>query len=132
MAFYPTYQPVYPTFPIQQPQQQSIIWISGEREAQMYPVAPNNAVTLWSQTDPVVYLKSADATGKPTIKTYDLVERTQSAPAPVEDRTTSYATKDDLGEIMGALTAVKTDIETIKGDLYGIAGKKKVVKKEDE
>lgn len=115
-------------------QQSGIIWISGEREAQMYPVAPNNAVTLWSQTEPVVYLKQADATGKPTLKIYDLVERTQPAEqaqknsAQIDD----YAKKSDLAAVVGAMKGfdeaiggIKSDIETMKGDMYGIAGKNK-------
>lgn len=128
-----------------QPQQSSIIWISGEREAQMYPVAPNNAVTLWSQTEPVVYLKQADATGKPTLKIYDLVERNKSANTGIssaDDKVPTYATKDELSAVIGAvksydetISSIKSDIDTIRGDLYGIAGKKKPTKKaevEDE
>ena len=62
--------------PLQQPnQQQSIVWVSGEQEAMSYLVAPNNAVALWDSVQPVIYLKQADASGKPTIKIYDLVER---------------------------------------------------------
>ena len=76
IPYYPMYQNPYTLYPanypasyspqpVQQTQQsfsQSIpqnnmIWVSGEREAQMYPVAPNNAVTLWSQTESVVYVK---------------------------------------------------------------------------
>ena len=128
-----------------QPQQSSIIWISGEREAQMYPVAPNNAVTLWSQTEPVVYLKQADATGKPTLKIYDLVERNRSVNTGVsslEDKVPTYATKDELSAVAGAvkgfgdaISTIKSDIDSMRADLYGIAGKKKPTKKaevEDE
>lgn len=125
-------QPVQAQPPVQQPQPSSIIWVSGEREAQMYPVAPNNAVTLWSQTEPVVYLKQADATGKPTLKVYDLVERSVGV-SPVGDKAEEYATKADLTGVLGAVQTLKTDIETMKGDIYGLAGKRKPVKKtEDE
>lgn len=135
---YTPYQQIYQ--PVQQPaqqpfQQSGIIWISGEKEAAMYPVAPNNAVTLWSQSEPVVYLKQADASGKPTIKTYELVERTETAPNaanPANGKAVTYATKDELDAVMGAINgidgtigAIKADIETMRGDLYGIAGKKK-------
>lgn len=142
--FPPTYQPVYqqpyqmPTYqqPAQQMQQTSIIWISGEREALAYPVAPNNAVTLWSQTEPVVYLKSADATGKPSLKAYDLVERVSGASgaaSPVEAKTDIFATKDELGAILASLKEARTDIDQIKTDVYGLAGKKKAKKEaEDE
>ena len=78
--YQPYQQPVQMQQPVlQQPQQTSIIWVSGDKEAAMYPVAPNNAVTLWSQSEPVVYLKQADASGKPVMKIYDLVERTTTA-----------------------------------------------------
>lgn len=144
VGYQPYYQQPYQYQPQQiQPQQQpatqsftpaqtSMIWVSGEREAQMYPVAPNNAVTLWSQTEPVVYLKQADATGKPTLKVYDLVERTQTASAASSapsDKLPDYATKDDLSTVVGAVRGLASDIEQIKSDMYGIAGKKKTVKK---
>lgn len=44
--YLPAYGPYYPYQPQavqQQPQTSGIIWISGLQEAQMYPVAPNNA-----------------------------------------------------------------------------------------
>lgn len=137
---YPVQQQAQPTYqPIQQTPQSSIIWISGEREALAYPVAPNNAVTLWSQSEPVVYLKQADATGKPTLKVYDLVERAQAAsntPDAKDGKSIEYATKNDLSAVVGVvngfndvLGSLKSDIDTIKGDMYGIAGKKKTSRK---
>lgn len=120
--YYPTYQPTFAATP-----QSSLIWISGEREAMAYPVAPNNAVTLWSQSEPVVYLKQADATGKPSMKAYDLIERRESVP---EEKT--YATKTDLTGVLSALEALKAEMETMKGDIYGIAGKRKIKKEEEE
>lgn len=120
--------------------QPSIIWVTSESEAVSFPVAPNNAVTLWSTTEPVVYLKQADATGKPTLKTYDLVERSPSVikASPAQDH--PYATHDELVAVAGAVKgfddiigSLKADIETMKGDLYGVAGRKKPTKKmEDE
>lgn len=140
-------QPVVQQQPqIQQPQQvqtsNSIIWVANEKEAAMYPIAPNNAVTLWSQSEPVVYLKQADASGKPTMKIYDLVERTethQNGASAEGGKTSAYATKDELAAIVtaikgidGVVASVRSDIETIKGDMYGIAGKKKSNKKVEE
>lgn len=77
----PQYQPTpqYPT-PQPQPQQsggQSIIWVPNEKAANEFIVAPNNAVTLWDMNAPVVYVKKADASGKPTMTTYDLVDALQ-------------------------------------------------------
>ena len=121
------------------PSPSGIIWVSGAQEAQMYPVAPNNAVALWENSGKVIYLKQADATGKPTMRIYDLVERTQSAQdasQPDGDKLPAFATKDELGAVVGVvkgfdevLAALRADIETMKGDMYGIAGKKKATKK---
>lgn len=111
--------------------QSGIVWISGEQEAAMYPIAPNNAVALWDQSGKAVYLKQADASGKPTMRVYDLVERVQTAQS-ADGKTIEYATKNDLSAILSAYDAIKADIETIRGDLYGIAGKKKSVKKTED
>ena len=105
----------------------------------MYPIAPNNAVTLWNKSGKTVYVKQADATGKPTMTVYDLVERTENASEGVSasgDKLPDYATKDELSAVLTAIKAyddtignIKSDIDTIKGDMYGIAGKKKPIRK---
>ena len=60
---------------------------------------------------------------------FDLVERTEESAksAPAEE----YARKGDLASVTDALIAIKADIDTIKGDLYGMAGRKKTVKKQE-
>ena len=96
----------------QVPQQQSpsIVWVQNEMEAANYLVAPNSAVTLWDSNAPVVYLKQADASGKPSMKIYDLVERnSRPVQAPVAPAV-EYATKDELAALaarLDALTAIK-------------------------
>ena len=134
-SYYPQ-QSIMPQQPIipQQSQQTGIIWVNSGVEAQAYPVAPNNAVTLWSTAEPVVYLKKADASGKPTLTVYDLIERKDT---PINKEETTYATKDDLSVVAGAvksfdeiLTGLKTDVDALKGDVYGLSGRKK--RKEDE
>ena len=143
----PNYQNVQTVQPAQQPTQSSIIWISSERDAAMYPVAPNTAVTLWSASEPVVYLKQADASGKPTMKIYDLVERVETPPAAPsggEDKNVEYALKSDLSAVVGVvknfgetITSMREEIEKMSGDLYGLSGRtkrpaKKAVKDEQE
>lgn len=61
--------------------QNGIIWISGKAEADGYLVAPNSAVALWDANNPVIYLRQADSTGKPSTKVYELVERTDNPAA---------------------------------------------------
>lgn len=132
--YYPQYQPGYYPAPVpdqlaqlrqnqfqpmQQPQQfqpqqnppaPSIVWVQSEQEALNFLVAPNSAVTLWDSNFPVVYLKQADASGKPSMKIYDLVERnSRPAQSPVTPPV-EYATKDELAALaarLDALTAIK-------------------------
>ena len=100
----------------------NIMWVSSEAEAAMYPVAPNNAVDLWDRSGTVVYRKQADAAGKPSMRVYDLVERVEAVP---QETTVSYATKEDFDSVLVAIESIKAELESMKGDLYGIAGKKK-------
>ena len=95
-----------------QTSQPSICWVSGDREAAAYPVAPNNAVALWSQSEPVVYLKQADATGKPAMKIYDLVERMQTAQPAGEEK--PFATKEDLDHLREEIVKLKSEISKKK------------------
>ena len=120
--FYPgSYQQTPP--PVQQTTQQyqtpltnqnGIIWVPNEQAANDYLVAPNSAVTLWNSNAPVVYLKQADASGKPSMKVYDLVERTQR---PVQVPTVEYAPLSRLEALearLNELVAVKETPRTVK------------------
>ena len=97
----------------QVPQQQaapSIVWVQNEMEAANYLLAPNSAVTLWDSNAPVVYLKQADASGKPSMKIYDLVERTQRPVQAPQVPTVEYAPLSRLEALearLNELAAVK-------------------------
>ena len=137
--YYPaTYQP-YPNYyqpsyqQVQQPQnnsfnnQTSIIWVSSEQEAQSYPVAPNNAVAMWDSKSPVIYLKQADASGKPTLKAFDLVERSESVSAASSPRSSGdveYATKSDVEALASSVREMEKKVESM--------GKRRVRRDEDD
>lgn len=106
--------------------QPSIIWVNNAAEVEAYLLAPNNAVTLWSRTEPVVYLKKSDASGRTTTQTFDLVER-KEGPSDA-----SVAPGVDLSTLVtrSELEAVLKRLDEMSGDLYGIAGKKRTTKKE--
>lgn len=63
--------------PTQAPSNQNndIIWVQGEAGAKGYLVAPNNRVVLWDTENPVIYVKSADASGIPSMRVLDFIER---------------------------------------------------------
>lgn len=89
--------------PYNQPQTASngIIWVQGEAGAKSYLVAPNNTVQLWDSEDQVIYLKSADASGMPSMKIldYKIREVNQPLAAPtVAQGGDLYATKEELKE----------------------------------
>lgn len=110
----PQYQPT-PQMQYQppQPQQpsggQSIIWVPNEKAANEFIVAPNNAVTLWDMNAPVVYVKKADASGKPAMTTYDLVERSTASVSPTVPQTVptvEYVTRKDFDELAAKVAAL--------------------------
>lgn len=116
MQMRPQYQSPAPIPQYQAPAQQapqsggqSIIWVPNEQAANDFIVAPNNAVTLWDMNSPVVYVKKADASGKPAMTTYDLVERS-TAPvnptAPQTVPTVEYVTRKDFDELAAKVAAL--------------------------
>lgn len=109
----PVPQQMQPQMQTASPAASGILWVANEMEAQNYPVAPNCAVALWDANSPAVYLKQADAAGKPTIKIYDLVERTAAPKMPQNAPVTlpgNYVTRDEFEALAAkfeALTAQK-------------------------
>lgn len=87
--------------------QSGVQWVSGEQEARSWMVAPNAAVALWDSTAPMVYLKQADASGKPTLKVYDLVERLASAPDTQKAPTAEYVTRKEFDALAALVSEMK-------------------------
>ena len=114
------YQPAqiyYPPQQAQQPQPQQnngIIWVQGEAGAKSYLVAPNTTVQLWDSESQVIYLKSADASGMPSIKVLDYTIRDSAPkhPTPVGPQV-DYATKEDVGALQGELNKLRDKMTTL-------------------
>ena len=120
-GFPATYQPVYPAQQFQTPVMQApqtqqaqagnggIIWVQGEAAAKSYLVAPNTTVQLWDSEEKVIYLKSADASGMPSMKVLDYTIRGDAAPqAPAP--TPEYATKDELQALADRVREMREEI----------------------
>lgn len=93
-----TYQPMFQTQQYQaqqQSQQGGLIWVQGESAAKSYMVAPGNTVQLWDSEEKVIYLKSADPSGMPSMKILDYTIRGEEKEAPAVE----YATKEDLNAL---------------------------------
>lgn len=121
--YFPTgYQPYYPTqnnaYPTQmnvgptQPTQNGIIWVQGEAAAKSFAVAPNTSVALWDSEADIIYLKSADASGMPSIKVIDYTVRDNAVSKPEIAPQSDFVTKDDL-------LLIRRDIDALKARLEG-------------
>lgn len=118
-----SYQPMYyqpQTYqPAQQQAQGSIIWVQGEAGAKSYLVAPNTTVQLWDSERQTIYLKSADASGMPSMKTLDYTIREmasktpQDAPVASHGEMPAYATKTDLDAIYGKIEALRQEMDSM-------------------
>ena len=94
--------------PPQNPVAQSgVQWVSGEQEARNWMIAPNAAVALWDSSAPTVYLKQADASGKPTLKVYDLVERLASALDAQKAPAAEYVTRKEFDALAALVSEMK-------------------------
>lgn len=91
----------------QPPAQNGIIWVQGEEAAKAYLVAPNTTVQLWDSENKTIYLKSADASGMPTMRILDFVERTGST-APAEPAA-DYVTRKEFDDLKAKVEALTKD-----------------------
>lgn len=122
-GFPTSYQPMYFQPQYQQPQQtqqNGITWVSGEAGAKAYLVAPNTTVQLWDSERQTIYLKSADASGMPSMKTLDYTIREMpQTQAPVAAQN-EYAMKADVEALAGQITALRAELDglTKKGEKH--------------
>lgn len=115
------YPQAYQTAPVanqqnnQQSQNSGIIWVQGEAGAKSYLVAPNQTVQLWDSENQVIYLKSADGSGMPSIKTLDYTIRDAQASAEAQKAAEGkYISKDELKSLQDDLESLRHDVEKMK------------------
>ena len=97
--------------PSNQTQSNSIIWVQGEAGAKSYLVAPNNTVTLWDTESQTIYVKSADASGMPSMKVLDYTMRgAQEQNIPPQN---GFATKDDYEALKDEIVRLKERVEAL-------------------
>lgn len=114
------YQPAQMYYPpqtaqVQQAQQNNgIIWVQGEAGAKSYMVAPNNTVQLWDSESQTIYLKSADASGMPSMKIIDYTIRDEfnQQTTPIQPDV-NYITKEDIDTISNELSKLRNEIRLI-------------------
>ena len=115
----------YPQYPYQQQQATNgLTWISGIESAKAWYVAPNTTVALWDSESQTIYLKSADASGMPSMKILDYTLRGAEKPQEsVSVPQADYLTRDDL-------EAVYEQIRELRDDIDGLSIKRTPKKRE--
>lgn len=107
-------QAYYPQqVPTQQPQpaNNGIIWVQGESAAKSYPVAPNSSVPLWDSEANIIYIKSADMSGMPSIKVLDYSIRNTAPKTAEAVPQVNFATKDDISHLEEEISALKAKLD---------------------
>ena len=90
--------------------QNLLIWVQGEAAAKSYPIAPNTSVPLFDSEANVIYIKSADMSGMPSIKILDYNVRDNTPHKADIQPVADYATKDDLMNIQKEVDALKAKL----------------------
>lgn len=99
------YQPTMAAIPQQQTQPEGLIRVTGVEGARAYPVAPNSTVPLFDADRDVLYVKSADAGGFPTIRAFSF-SPLQDAP----QQQPEYVTRQEFEELRALITAKKSKV----------------------
>jgi hypothetical protein len=97
--------------PTQPTQTNGIIWVQGEAGAKSYMVAPNTTVQLWDSDENVIYIKSADASGMPSMKVLDYTIRDNTPKGPNLGAQSDYVTRSELQSVLDELNALKAKLD---------------------
>lgn len=89
------------------PTQYSVVKVSGENGAKAFQMAPNSSIILMDETAPIVWLKTTDGAGYPTITPYTI---TPYEAEPSVDTKSLEARVSKLEEIINA----KSNVSSIK------------------
>lgn len=114
-GFPATYQQYYPQYPtnINQQQNNPIIWIQGIESAKAYQTAPNSTVVLFDSDEQVIYIKSADMQGRPSMRILDYTIRSdapKTAQNALAGNNVDIPTRDDIKALQGQIDALKQQI----------------------
>lgn len=110
-----TYQP--PLY--YQPQQSPMIWVQGSQQVDTYPVQYGGTVVLWDKEQPIIYIKSVDNFGNPSVQILDYTFRKNQAPviqestvSPEPEKEKYYVTKEDFDNFAAQLEQQLKEIVT--------------------
>lgn len=90
-----------------------MIWVQGEAGARAFSdIQPGVPVALWDSEDQVIYIKTIDNTGKPSMTILDYSERSQNV-SKEEDPKVEYATKDQVASITDQFQSINEKLNNL-------------------
>lgn len=99
-----------PTPIVQQPPVKTeVIRVHGEEGAKAYPLAPNSSIILMDETEPVVWLKTTDGAGYPTVTGYDITPKAIPAQQMVEEPKEDSNFKQDVLNRLSSIERMLAD-----------------------
>lgn len=114
-GFPATYQQYYPQYlsNINQQQNNGMIWIQGIEAAKAFQIVPNSTVVLWDSEQQCCYIKSADASGMPSMWILDYTIRSEApktAQNALAGKNIDVPTREDIKALQGQIDALKQQI----------------------
>lgn len=115
----PMGQQMQPTqMSVANPVSNDFLWVLGQTEAESYPVAPNNTVTLWDKNLPTIYIKSVNAQGVPSMRILDFTERLANAPktpsTPSFNSPDNFVTLDSFNALEAKFAALEGKVDELR------------------
>lgn len=106
-------QPQYYNPQPAQPQTSGIIWVQGEVGARSYLVSPNTKVALWDSEAPIIYIKTSDQNGVPSMRIIDYTYRDMPQQSQNQNNQNIYVTTDEF-------TTLKDEVNRLKDIIGGL------------
>ena len=109
------YQPQQMTQPQAQQNASGLIWVQGEGAAKSYLVAPNSTVALFDNESQTIYIKSADASGMPSMRVLDYTFREATPQNKNIGSSADFATKEEVSLLKDEIDALRATMTATKG-----------------
>lgn len=95
----------------------SLVSVSSEEEARMYPVGPGNSVTFKNENMPYIYTKTMGFSqlDRPIFEKYKLVKEETPEYSSLAQQP-QYASKDELTEVINKVMDLQEEIIALKGE----------------
>ena len=113
--YYPQAQQMQNNQMTQQQNTSQLIWVQGEGAAKSYLVAPGCTVALFDNESQTIYIKSADASGMPSMRVLDYTFRESAPQKAVISPQNDYATKDEVSLLKEEIESLRAKFDDMKG-----------------